>query len=83
MIFNNLQTATAKVSREVATPTIGIGSGVFCDGQILVLHDMLGIGKAKKFVRDFMNGSDSIAAAMQSYVAAVKEGKFPATEHSF
>ena len=73
----------AKVSREVATPTIGIGSGVFCDGQILVLHDMLGIGKAKKFVRDFMNGSDSIAAAMQSYVVAVKEGKFPATEHSF
>ncbi|MGI9337843.1 MAG: 3-methyl-2-oxobutanoate hydroxymethyltransferase [Gammaproteobacteria bacterium] len=73
----------AKVSAKVATPTIGIGSGPECDGQILVLHDMLGIGKPKKFVRDFMDGAGGILAAMQSYVAAVKSGDFPAAQHSF
>lgn len=73
----------SKVSAKVHTPTIGIGSGPECDGQILVLHDMLGIGKPKKFVRDFTDGASGIADALQRYVKAVKSGKFPAAQHSF
>jgi 3-methyl-2-oxobutanoate hydroxymethyltransferase len=63
--------------------TIGIGAGPHCDGQVLVLHDMLGVtpGRRPKFSRDFLSGHDSIAAAVAEYVAAVKEGRFPAPEH--
>jgi 3-methyl-2-oxobutanoate hydroxymethyltransferase len=66
-------------------PTIGIGAGVDCDGQVLVMHDMLGAfpGRKARFVRNFMEGSDSIAAAVGAYVAAVKDGSFPAAEHCF
>ncbi len=65
--------------------TIGIGAGAACDGQILVLHDMLGIypGKSARFVRNFMAGAASIEAAVAAYVAAVKDGSFPAAEHSY
>ena len=74
-----------EISADLDIPTIGIGSGANCDGQVLVLHDMLGLtsGKAKRFVRNFMSGSESIACALSAYVSAVKSGKFPATEHSF
>ena len=66
-------------------PTIGIGAGPDCSGQVLVLHDMLGVypGKAARFVRNFMNGAASIDAAIVAYVRAVKDGSFPATEHCF
>jgi 3-methyl-2-oxobutanoate hydroxymethyltransferase len=59
--------------------TIGIGAGKDTAGQVLVLHDMLGVnlGKMPKFVRNFMADSPSIRAAMESYVAAVKDGSFP------
>ncbi|MES2188409.1 MAG: 3-methyl-2-oxobutanoate hydroxymethyltransferase [Pseudomonadota bacterium] len=59
--------------------TIGIGAGVGCAGQVLVLHDMLGInlGRMAKFVRNFMEGNDSVLGAMRAYVAAVKDGSFP------
>lgn len=59
--------------------TIGIGAGQGTAGQVLVLHDMLGVnlGKNPKFVRNFMTGSDSIRGAMEAYVAAVKDGSFP------
>jgi 3-methyl-2-oxobutanoate hydroxymethyltransferase len=59
--------------------TIGIGAGKGCAGQVLVLHDMLGInlGKMPKFVRNFMDGQGSVRAAMEAYVAAVKDGSFP------
>ena len=65
--------------------TIGIGAGKDCDGQVLVLHDMLGIypGKKGRFVRDFMTTSQSIEGAVQAYVAAVKDGTFPAPEHCY
>ena len=65
--------------------TIGIGAGKDCDGQVLVLHDMLGIypGKTARFVRNFMEGSASIAEAISRYTAAVKENKFPTSEHSY
>ena len=59
--------------------TIGIGAGNGTAGQVLVMHDMLGInlGKNPKFVRNFMTGADSVQAAMAAYVAAVKSGQFP------
>ena len=59
--------------------TIGIGAGNGTAGQVLVLHDMLGInlGKNPKFVRNFMTGTDSVLSALQRYVAAVKDGSFP------
>jgi 3-methyl-2-oxobutanoate hydroxymethyltransferase len=65
--------------------TIGIGAGKDTDGQVLVLHDMLGIfpGKTARFVRNFMQGSPDIDAAIAAYVAAVQDGSFPAAEHTY
>jgi 3-methyl-2-oxobutanoate hydroxymethyltransferase len=59
--------------------TIGIGAGKGTAGQVLVMHDMLGVnlGKNAKFVRNFMEGSTGVRAAMAAYVAAVKNGTFP------
>jgi 3-methyl-2-oxobutanoate hydroxymethyltransferase len=75
----------AGVTKELRIPTIGIGAGVDCSGQVLVLHDMLGIfpGKPARFVRDFMQGQPSILAAVEAYVRAVKDGSFPGPEHTF
>ena len=69
----------------VACPTIGIGAGKDCDGQVLVLHDMLGIypGKKGRFVKDFMAEAKSIDGAVTGYVKAVKDGSFPTPEHSY
>ena len=73
----------ATISGELPIPTIGIGSGAACDGQVLVMHDMLGItGGGRRFVKNFMNGGGA-AAAIKNYVRAVKNGDFPAPEHSF
>lgn len=74
-----------EVTAALQVPTIGIGAGVGCSGQVLVLHDMLGIypGKKARFVKDFMVGADSIAHAVANYVAEVKAGTFPTVEHSF
>ena len=68
-----------------ATATIGIGAGKDCDGQVLVLHDMLGIypGKKGRFVKDFMAEAQSIEGAVKAYVAAVKDGSFPGPEHAY
>ncbi|WP_028452190.1 3-methyl-2-oxobutanoate hydroxymethyltransferase [Chitinilyticum aquatile] len=73
------------VTEAVAVPTIGIGAGVGVDGQVLVLHDMLGIypGKKARFVKNFMMGASSIQGAIENYVQAVKSMSFPADEHSF
>jgi len=78
-------TLAKEITQTIATPTIGIGAGADCDGQVLVLQDMLGIyaGKSPKFVRNFMQGADSIQQAVERYVQAVKSGEFPAAEHSF
>lgn len=70
----------AELTRELtAMATIGIGAGKHCSGQVLVLHDMLGITPMKlpRFVRNFMEGSANVQEAIKRYVAAVKEGKFP------
>ena len=75
----------AEVTRSIACPTIGIGAGVDCDGQVLEMHDILGVfpGKTARFVRNFMQGQDSIQAAVGAYVNAVKKSEFPAAEHQF
>ena len=74
-----------RITESIAAPTIGIGAGVDCAGQVLVLYDMLGIygGKVPKFARNFMQGADSIQTAVASYVKAVKDKTFPAAEHGF
>lgn len=75
----------AQVTAELSCPTIGIGAGVDCDGQVLVMHDMLGIyhGKTAKFVKNFMQEQNSIQEAIASYVAEVKAKTFPAEIHCF
>lgn len=75
----------AELTALLKIPTIGIGAGPACSGQVLVLHDMLGVypGKTARFVRNFLQGSDSIEAAVRAYVMAVKEGRFPAREHTY
>ena len=75
----------AEVTASLSIPTIGIGAGRDCSGQVLVLHDLLGVfpGKKAKFVRNFMDGANSIQQAVENYVRAVKDGSFPGPEHSF
>ena len=74
-----------KLTQALKIPTIGIGAGIECSGQVLVLHDMLGVfqGHRPKFVKDFMQGQTSIQAAIVAYVQAVKSGQFPGAEHCF
>jgi 3-methyl-2-oxobutanoate hydroxymethyltransferase len=86
VVLECVPTALAqKVTAAIDMPTIGIGAGPHCDGQVLVLYDMLGIvsGKRPKFTRDFLAQADGILQALQAYVAAVKDGSFPASEHSY
>ena len=73
------------ITESLTIPTIGIGAGTNCSGQVLVLQDMLGIspGKPPKFVKNFMDGHTSIEAAVKAYVREVKSGKFPGPEHGF
>ncbi|HKJ23049.1 MAG TPA: 3-methyl-2-oxobutanoate hydroxymethyltransferase, partial [Gammaproteobacteria bacterium] len=66
-------------------PVIGIGAGGACDGQVLVLYDILGLtpGKRPRFARDFLSASPGIEAAVGAYVRAVKDKTFPGPEHTF
>ena len=74
-----------RVTEALPIPTIGIGAGPGCSGQVLVMHDMLGVfpGHRPKFVKNFMENQTDIGAAIGAYVNAVKEGNFPAPEHCF
>jgi 3-methyl-2-oxobutanoate hydroxymethyltransferase len=74
-----------RVTEALAIPVIGIGAGPHCDGQVLVIHDMLGItpGKRPKFSKNFLAGRDSVAAAIGAYAEDVRSGAFPAPEHCF
>jgi len=74
-----------RITSEVPVPTIGIGAGKYCDGQVLVIHDMLGItpGNKLKFVKRYADLSSAIHQAVSSYVQEVKDGSFPANEHTF
>jgi 3-methyl-2-oxobutanoate hydroxymethyltransferase len=75
----------ARITAELSIPVIGIGAGVECDGQVLVVYDLLGLtpGKRPKFSKDFLAGRDSIQAAIGAYVEDVREKRFPGAEHSF
>jgi 3-methyl-2-oxobutanoate hydroxymethyltransferase len=83
-----LECVPAALASEIALtltiPVIGIGAGVGCDGQVLVLHDMLGLnaGRPPSFSRDFMAGKGSIADAVGDYVRAVKAGEFPGRDET-
>ncbi|MBI4465710.1 MAG: 3-methyl-2-oxobutanoate hydroxymethyltransferase [Acidobacteria bacterium] len=74
----------AKVTAQLSIPTVGIGAGVHCDGQVLVLHDMLGIaGKVKpRFVKQYAHLGDAIHEAVSRYAEEVRQQKFPSPEHS-
>ena len=75
-----------EVTKELKIPVIGIGAGVHTDGQIMVVHDMLGIScldNPPKFVKNFMEESSSIKNAIENYVKEVKNLKFPSDEYTF
>ncbi|MFH1397491.1 MAG: 3-methyl-2-oxobutanoate hydroxymethyltransferase [Candidatus Omnitrophota bacterium] len=73
------------ITKELKIPTIGIGAGLFCDGQVLVSHDMLGLFDRykPKFVKQYVNLSESILQAIEEYKSEVINSKFPDKEHSF
>lgn len=75
----------AQVSEELTIPTIGIGAGVGCDGQVLVMHDMLGINNTFKprFLRQYLNLQEQINQAVIQYISDVKSGNFPSEKESY
>lgn len=75
----------AHITAEVKIPTIGIGAGVDCDGQVLVLYDMLGLypRRPPKFAKDFLAETGTAEAAVQRFIADVKARRFPGPEHTF
>jgi 3-methyl-2-oxobutanoate hydroxymethyltransferase len=86
LVLEAIPAALGKETTELlAIPTIGIGAGPDCAGQVLVMHDMLGAfpGRKARFVKNFMDGQSSIEGAVRAYIAAVKDGTFPAAEHCF
>src|SRR5690606_30929051 len=86
LILEAIPAGLAKeVTDSLAIPTIGIGAGPHCAGQVLVMHDMLGVfpGHKPRFVKNFMDGQTSIEGAVRAYINAVKDGSFPAPEHCF
>ncbi|AEX85490.1 3-methyl-2-oxobutanoate hydroxymethyltransferase [Marinitoga piezophila KA3] len=74
-----------KISEELAIPTIGIGSGRFCDGQVLVWHDLLGLNNEfePKFLKKYLNGFELFKEAIENYSSEVKNGKFPEAKHAY
>ena len=74
-----------EITQRLSIPTIGIGAGVHCDGQILVVHDMLGLFDdfTPKFVKRYANLKETIGGAVQSYMEEVRTEAFPAEEHAF
>lgn len=75
----------ARITQEVSIPTIGIGAGADCDGQVLVFHDLLGLFDrfVPKFVKQYANLREIAASAISDYKREVEDGSFPAKEHSF
>ncbi|MBL0041219.1 MAG: 3-methyl-2-oxobutanoate hydroxymethyltransferase [Xanthomonadales bacterium] len=75
----------AAIQADLAIPVIGIGAGPQCDGQILVCYDVIGIssGRRPRFVKNFLQGRDSVLDAFKAYVAEVRSGTFPAAEHEY
>jgi 3-methyl-2-oxobutanoate hydroxymethyltransferase len=79
------EAGASEVTASLDIPVIGIGAGQGCSGQVLVLHDMLDVypGRKARFVKNFLQGSDSIQQAVAGYVSEVKAKTFPGPEHSF
>ena len=76
----------AAITSDIAIPTIGIGAGPQCDGQVLVLHDLLGLRsghRRPKFVKDFLAEGGSVAGAVAAFAGAVRDGSFPDADHSY
>jgi len=74
----------ADISRKLDIPVIGIGAGPDTDGQVLVMHDLLGLSQhTARFVRDFMEGQSSITGGLQAFVDAVKSGQYPQDKHTY
>jgi 3-methyl-2-oxobutanoate hydroxymethyltransferase len=73
----------ARLTEALEIPLIGSGAGAGCDAQVLVSYDMLGLtpGRRPKFSKNFLTGRDSLQAAVEAYVGAVKSGEFPGPEH--
>jgi 3-methyl-2-oxobutanoate hydroxymethyltransferase len=74
-----------RISKSLTIPTIGIGAGPQCDGQVLVLHDMLGLNEqfAPKFLKHYGKLGQAVREAVRAYASDVREGKYPGKEHSF
>ncbi len=74
-----------EITEQLSIPTIGIGAGPFCDGQILVLHDILGLTDrfSPKFVKQYVNLQDVVSQAVSAYISEVRGGAFPQDQHSF
>jgi 3-methyl-2-oxobutanoate hydroxymethyltransferase len=75
----------ARITEALAIPTIGIGAGVDCDGQVLVWHDLLGLyeGRSPRFVKQYADLSTAIQTAVEAYVADVRERRFPEPQHTY
>jgi len=75
----------SQITKSLTIPTIGIGAGPACDGQVLVLHDMLGLNDkfAAKFVKRYAALAEDVREAVRLYAAEVREGRYPGPEHSF
>lgn len=86
MVLEGIPAALARqITLEVPIPTIGIGAGVDCDGQVLVIHDILGLCEkySPKFVKRYADVSGTIRQGIDDYIREVKAGEFPGEEHSF
>jgi len=75
----------AKISQSLTIPTIGIGAGAGCDGQVLVLHDMLGLNEmfTPKFLKRYAELGEAVRTAVRAYGAEVRDGTYPGSQHSF
>jgi 3-methyl-2-oxobutanoate hydroxymethyltransferase len=75
----------SRITAELAIPTIGIGAGAECDGQVLVWHDLLGLyaGRTARFVKRYANVGETVRAALAEYGADVREHRFPEEQHSY
>jgi 3-methyl-2-oxobutanoate hydroxymethyltransferase len=75
----------ARTTAELSIPTIGIGAGADCDGQVLVWHDLLGIyeGRTARFVKRYANVGDAIRGALEAYAEDVRERRFPEERHTY
>jgi 3-methyl-2-oxobutanoate hydroxymethyltransferase len=74
-----------EITKSLTIPTIGIGAGPSCDGQVLVLHDMLGLNDrfSAKFVKQYASLAEAVRGAVAAFAAEVREGRYPDADHSF